>query len=108
MILGAERVEAALRDHRTAELSPRFSALLSLVERAASGASAVTEADVKAVRDLGYGDEAIYDALTVCALFAFYTTWVDSTGVPALPDYTPSGQRLAEDGYLPSPERDSR
>ena len=41
--------------------------------------------------------KAIYDALTVCALFAFYTTWVESTGVPGLSDYGPSGERLAEE-----------
>lgn len=40
-----------------------------------------------------------YDAITVCALFNFYNTWVDGCGVPALPDYTPSGKRIAAEGY---------
>jgi hypothetical protein len=36
-----------------------------------------------------------------CSLL-FYNTWVDAAGVGALPDYTPSGQRLATEGYAPA------
>lgn len=100
-MLGTAAVQAVLTDYRTAELEPAFSALLALVEKAAWKASSVTAMDVQRVRDLGYSDEAIYDALTVCALFNFYTTWVDSTGVAGLPDYAASGQRLAREGYFP-------
>jgi hypothetical protein len=55
------------------------------------------------VRAAGWSDEAIYDAVTVCALFAFYTTWVDASGVGDLGDYTMSGERLATDGYIQNP-----
>lgn len=62
----------------------------------------VTRADVDAVRDTGWSEEAIYDAITVCALFQFYTTWVDATGVHDMPAaaYEASGQRLATSGYI--------
>lgn len=92
-----------LADFRTAPVDAPFVALLALIEKAAAGASAVTRADVDAARAAGWGDEAIYDALTVCALFNFYTTWVDGSGVPGLPDYHPSGERLASKGYAPPP-----
>lgn len=62
----------------------------------------MTREDVDAVRAAGWPDEAIYDAITVCALFRFYNTWIDATGVSALPDYTMSGQRLAAEGYMPA------
>ena len=45
----------------------------------------------------------IYDAITVCALFVYYTTWVDACGVAAMPDlgYLAVGSRLAQFGYVP-------
>ena len=44
----------------------------------------------------------LYDAITVCALFQFYNTWVNSTGVGDLPEfaYLMSGKRLANSGYV--------
>ena len=92
-----------LEDYRSAPIEPGFSELLCLIEKIARNASAVTREDIDTVRSAGWGDEAIYDAITVCALFNFYTTWVDASGVPSLPDYAPSGERLAADGYLPKP-----
>jgi hypothetical protein len=32
----------------------------------------------------GWTDEAIYCAITVCALFNFYNRWIDATGVHAM------------------------
>ena len=78
---------SVLDDYRGADIDAKFAELLVLVEKAARNASGVTAADVDAVRAAGWSDEAIYDALTVCALFNFYTTWVDGSGVPDLDDY---------------------
>jgi len=46
-------------------------------------------------------NQRLYDALTVCALFNYYNTWIDSTGVHDMtPEaYSMSGQRLAAVGY---------
>ena len=30
---------------------------------------------------MGWTDEAIYSAVSVCALFNFYNRWIDATGV---------------------------
>lgn len=68
----------------------------------ARAAWTVTREDVDAVRGAGWTDDAIYDAITVSALFNFYTTWVDSSGVGDLGDYTMSGERLATEGYVRS------
>jgi hypothetical protein len=42
--------------------------------------------------------------MTVCALFNFYNTWIDASGVSDMPAaaYAASGQRLATVGYAPS------
>jgi len=52
----------------------------------------------------GWSEEAIYDAITVCALFKFYNAWIDATGVHDLPafGYEMSGKRLATEGYVRS------
>ena len=79
--------------------------LLMLIEKAALESSTVTDADVAAVRQAGWSDEAIYDAITVCALFRFYNTWVDGCGVGPLPPegYARSAQRLVRFGYGSGP-----
>ena len=94
---------SVLDDYRSASIDAKFAELLVLIEKAARNASSVTAADVDAVRAAGWTDEAIYDAITVCALFRFYNTWVDAAGVSPLDDYRPSGQRLATQGYAPEP-----
>ena len=89
-----------LDDYRSAPIDAKFAELLVLIEKAARSASSVTREDVDAVRAAGWSEEAIYDAITVCALFNFYTTWVDASGVGDLGDYGPSGKRMAANGYI--------
>ena len=95
-------VKSVLDDYRSAPIDAKFAELLVLIEKAARNASSVTREDIDAVRAAGWTDDAIYDAVTVCALFNFYTTWVDGSGVGDLGDYTASGKRMAEDGYIRS------
>ena len=61
----------------------------------------LTPADVEVVKDAGWSEEAIYDAITVCALFNFYNKWIDATGVSDMPPeaYEASGERMANHGY---------
>ncbi|HEV7595201.1 MAG TPA: hypothetical protein VGO33_09395 [Gemmatimonadaceae bacterium] len=60
-----------------------------------------TPEDTDELRKAGWTDEAIYDAITVCALFNFYNVWIDATGVSDMPaiGYEMSGHRLATEGY---------
>lgn len=95
-------VKSVLDDYKSAPIDAKFAELLVLVEKTARKASSVTREDVDAVRAAGWSDEAIYDAITVCALFNFYTTWVDASGVGGLEDYSASGHRMATEGYLRS------
>ena len=59
---------------------------------------------MQALYAVGWSDDAIYYAITVCALFNFYNKWIDATGVSDLPAaaYDASGQRLAAFGYVPA------
>jgi hypothetical protein len=95
-------VQSVLDDYRSAPIDAKFAELLVLIEKAARRAWDVTREDIDNVRAAGWSDEAIYDAITVCALFNFYTTWVDASGVGDLGDYSASGKRMAAEGYLRS------
>ena len=65
--------------------------------------SRLRQEDLDDVKAAGWSDEALYDAITVCALFNFYNKWVDATGVSDMPAaaYAASGARLATFGYVP-------
>ncbi len=97
-------VDAVLEDYRTAPISEREKALLAFVEKMNRESNRLAQADVERVKAAGWSEEALYDAITVCALFNFYNKWVDATGVSDMPApaYAASGERLATLGYLPS------
>lgn len=91
----------ALDDLEACALPEGDKALLRFVVRVNGEAHAIGEADVAAVKAAGWTDEAIYDAILVCALFNFYNRWIDGNGVGGCPDpvYRGTGQRLARGGY---------
>ena len=90
-----------LADYRTAPIKEAEKALFAFIEKVNRSSAAITDADVERVRQAGWSDEAIYDAINVCGLFNFYNRWVDATGVHELPaeEYIFSGKRLAQRGY---------
>ena len=63
----------------------------------------IRRSDVEELTRAGWPDEAIYHAVTVCALFNFYNRWCDACGVQDMPalGYEMSGKRLATQGYTP-------
>lgn len=92
-----------LDDFQTAPIEARDKALFGLLDKVTVDATTVARVDVDAVVRAGWTEEAIYDAITVCALFQFYNTWIDATGVQDMPAaaYAMSGKRMASHGYLP-------
>ncbi len=95
-------VEAVLEDFRTAPIPDREKALFAFIEKVNRRSNATTQDDIDALKRAGWSEEAIYDAIMVCALFRFYNTWIDATGVHDMPAaaYAASGIRLAEAGYV--------
>ena len=84
-------------------ISEREKALFAFIERMNRESFSLQPEDVRAVIDAGWSEEAVYDAITVCALFNFYNKWIDATGVGDMPAeaYAMSGERLALGGYVP-------
>jgi len=102
-------VTAVLQDHRTAPISDREKALFAFIEKVNRDSSRLQKEDLEEVTAAGWSEEALYDAITVCALFNFYNKWIDATGVSDMSAtaYEDSGKRLATYGYVPrdSPDR---
>jgi alkylhydroperoxidase family enzyme len=91
-----------LRDHETAPIDDKLRALFRFLAKVNAASNTVAEGDVAAVKAAGWSEEALYDAITVAALFRFYNTWIDATGVRDMPPeaYAMSGVRIAANGYL--------
>jgi alkylhydroperoxidase family enzyme len=78
-------VDAVCRDPETAPISPRDKALfryLAVVNREPWN---VRKEHVDAAKAAGWSEQAIYDAMTVCAMFNFFNRWIDGAGVPDVP-----------------------
>lgn len=91
---------ALLKDLETADVDARTRALLRYVGRLTLHPAKVTPTDAQQVLDVGWGERALHDAVSVCALFNFMNRFVDGLGIAADHDYADlSGNRLAEGGY---------
>ena len=96
---------AVLSDVETAPISEKDRVLYRFVKKMVHDSLSIGEADVATARDAGWTDEALYDAITVVALFQFYDAWIDATGVRDMPalGYEMTGQRLSQHGYVMKP-----
>ena len=86
----------------TSALDERHKVLFRFVDKVNRDSPSITPADLEVVRAAGFTDEALYFAITVCALFNFYNRWIDASGVHALSDeaHERGGKRSAAMGYV--------
>jgi alkylhydroperoxidase family enzyme len=85
-------------------LDDRHKALFRFIDRVNHDSPNIGPADIDLVHAAGWTDEAIYFAITVCALFNFYNRWIDATGVHAMSEAThrQGGKRMATQSYARS------
>ena len=97
-------MESVIADVETSALDDRHKALFRFVDLVNRDSFRLQPADLDAVRAEGWTDEALYFAITVCALFNFYNRWIDATGVHAMSDeaHRQGGKRSAAHGYVRS------
>ena len=90
-----------LRDLEGSALDEKHKALFRFIDRVNRDSPRITADDMKPLYEAGWNDEAIYYAITVCALFNFYNRWIDAAGVHALsPEaHRQGGKRMASQGY---------
>ena len=91
-----------LRDLETSQLEEKDKALMRFVAKVNHASPEITAADMQPLYVAGWDDEAIYYAITVCALFNFYNRWIDAAGVHALSEegHREGGKRMASHGYV--------
>ncbi|MEJ7607666.1 MAG: hypothetical protein WKF37_15685 [Bryobacteraceae bacterium] len=102
-MLGSEEfVDGVLRDLETSQLEEKDKALMRFVAKVNHSSPQIAAEDMRPLYAAGWNDEAIYYAITVCALFNFYNRWIDSTGVHALSEeaHREGGKRTAAHGYV--------
>jgi alkylhydroperoxidase family enzyme len=93
-----------LANVETSGLDEQHKALFRFIEKVNHNSPAITHIDLDVARAAGWTDEALYFAITVCALFNFYNRWIDATGVHALSDeaHRQGARRSAQHGYVRS------
>jgi alkylhydroperoxidase family enzyme len=90
-----------LDDFESSALDEQHTALFRFIDKVNHDSPRVTPADLDVARAAGWTDEALYFAITVCALFNFYNRWIDATGVHALSDeaHRQGAKLMAKAGY---------
>jgi alkylhydroperoxidase family enzyme len=102
-LLGNEElVWSVLSDLENSRLEEKEKALLRFVDKVNEDSPRITTDDMEPLYAVGWDDEAIYFAVTVCALFNFYNRWIDATGVHEMsPEaHREGGKRTALHGYV--------
>jgi hypothetical protein len=101
--LGSEElVSQTLGDLENSQLSEKDKRLFRFVAKVNHESHTITADDMFPLHDVGWSDEAIYFAITVCALFNFYNRWIDAAGVHAMSDeaHRQFGCKTAHHGYI--------
>jgi alkylhydroperoxidase family enzyme len=101
--LGSEElVSRAVQDLEGSDLSDKEKALFRFVSKVNHHSPMIAASDMEPLYAVGWTDEAIYTAITVCALFNFYNRWIDASGVHVMSEeaHRQYGLRTAHNGYL--------
>ena len=93
-------LESLLQDVETAPVEERLKPILRYVRKLTLTPSRMSAADAEAVYSLGWDDQALHDAVSVCALFNFVCRLVDGLGIQEPDGYCrEAGERLERIGY---------
>jgi uncharacterized peroxidase-related enzyme len=95
-------VDASLDDLDTCALSEKEKAMLRFVRKVNHQAPSINADDMQRLHQAGWTDEAIYSAVSVCALFNFYNRWIDATGVHPMSEeaHRKFAKGTANNGYI--------
>lgn len=94
-------MDGVLADVETSQLSQAEKALMRFVRKVNFESITIQPEDIEVLHGHGYTDEAVYYAITVCALFNFYNRWIDASGVHPMSDeaHAAGAKRSAIHGY---------
>jgi uncharacterized peroxidase-related enzyme len=103
-----ELVNSVCANPRTADISPKLRALLTIASRVQADAKTVTSALIDAARTQGATDLEIHDTVLIAAAFCMYNRYVDGLATLQPHDasmYAEMGEHLASHGYRTSSNR---
>ena len=92
-------MKAVCEDFECAPITEKEKALLRYVAVVNDAPASTSQADVDQAKAAGWSDYALFDALTVAAIFNFFNRWLDGAGLPDVP----AGfyeERLAQHGAM--------
>ena len=95
-------MQEVLDNLETSALDEKHKRLFRFVDKVNHDSHRIAAEDMTPLYEAGWDDEAIYFAITVCALFNFYNRWIDASGVHALSEdaHEAGGKRSALHGYV--------
>ena len=91
-----------LHDPATSRLDEKHKALFRFIDRVNKDSPRIQPEHLAEMRAIGWTDDELYFAITVCALFNFYNRWIDASGVHALSDeaHKRGAVLSAKNGYV--------
>jgi uncharacterized peroxidase-related enzyme len=104
--MSADQLRAVVADHRDAGLDAVDVAVMDLAEKVVDDATAITPADLDALRSLGLSDSDVLDVVLAATARCFFSKTLDALGVrpdasyaalePALRDALTVGRPIAD------------
>jgi alkylhydroperoxidase family enzyme len=88
-----------LADWRTAPIDDKLKAMLGYLEKLTLSPQAIQAADVAALQAAGISQQAMREAIYVCALFNLIDRLADALNFAIPPNWTAGAQTLLKRGY---------
>ena len=105
--IDGDLIAALVADVETAPVSEKLRPLLRYVAKLNTLPSKIVQADSDAVYAAGWGEQAMYEAISVCALFNMMNRLIEGAGLNF--DYIANPEvHPAHEGYSPKLERSYR
>jgi uncharacterized peroxidase-related enzyme len=106
---GIDYIDEIKRGVNPENASPKLRALLQIAAKVQKGGKSVLIDDINAAEQVGATDREIHDTVLIASAFCMYNRYVDGLGTWA-PEpkeaYDEMGKKLAEVGYMGSPEEE--
>ncbi len=83
--MDADLLENVLRDPAAGGVEARMLPVLDYVRKLTETPARITDADARRVFDAGWSEEALYHAISVCAIFNFMNRIVEGCGIESNP-----------------------
>ncbi len=99
-------IEALLADPETAPVDRKLKPILAYVGKLTKMPGKMTPADAQRVYDIGWDEQALFDAVSVCALFNMMNRIVNGSGISLDPRTLPAEEVVARRRRMGSPGPD--